>query len=185
MSPGRGAEEQSGAAQQAEGEGGHHPRHGRRLPGARGRYGHPSSPHCPRVRKETLLGDFPGLWDRNLWAPQHTQAQPAPPGRLQVPHAAAAAGVGRGGCGERGEKGMSAGRGAVAALCPRCRASSLRRSGPGSVPSPQVVAPKGTRHNSAAQVWDGQSGAFPPPIKMGPKSSLPNPGLIPHHWQEE
>lgn len=58
-----------------------------------------------------LLGDSPGLWDRNLGAPQDMQAQPVPPGRLQVPQSAAAAGFGTGGCGKRGEKGW--------VLCPR------------------------------------------------------------------
>lgn len=132
MSPGRGAEEQSGAAQQAEGEDGHghHPRHGLQLPGARGRYGHPSSPQCPRGRKETLLGDFPGLWDGNLWAAQHMQAQPAPP---------------RGGCGAsccrccrfgqgRGCKEGCKGAGCRQGCCAHGAESSLRGRGPGSVP---------------------------------------------------
>lgn len=120
LSPRCGAEEQSGAAQQAEGEDGHghHPRHGLQLPGARGRYGHPSSPQCPPGRKETLLGDFPGLWDGNLWAAQHMQAQPAP-------H--------RGGCrsltllllpvwaGEGVQRGVKKGWVQAGVLCPRCR----------------------------------------------------------------
>lgn len=48
--------------------------------------------------------------------------------------------------------------------------SSLRGSGPDPVPEPQVgvVAPKGTWDSSPAQGWDGQSGAFPPAVEMGP-----------------
>lgn len=75
-------------------------------------------PPTASVGGRRCAGDFLGRWDRNLRAPHDVQAQPAPPGRLQVPQAAAAAACSRGGCEKRGEKGLGAGRGAVAALCP-------------------------------------------------------------------
>lgn len=83
LSPGRGAEEQGRAAQQAEGERGHHPQRWQRLLGHGADMGTP----VPPWEEGDAAGDFPGRWDRNLGAPQH---------RLQVPHAAA--------CGREGWK---------------------------------------------------------------------------------
>lgn len=82
--------------------------------------------------------------------------------------------AGRGG--RRGEEGLEG----LELLCALGAVPSLRGRGPGSVPEPQgmVVAP-GDMAQLTCQGWDGQSGAFPPPVEMGAAVSTnpPDPAL--------
>lgn len=142
MSPGRGAEEQSGAAQQAEGEGEHHPRHRLQLPGGTGLIWAPQFPPVPPREEGDAAGGLSGA------VGQEALSSPAHAGTTSTPGEAAGASC----C-----CWFWQGRVWVQAevLCPRCRVSSLGESGPGSVPEPQVtvVAPRG--HGTAHVPRDG------------------------------